>query len=86
MHEADVMLQKAQASWMRHTEQALETQRSRLEHATRQWAEEHRAELHSEIALARTEFSLSALAYNLKRAIAFLGITKTMKALKLASA
>jgi len=33
-----------------------------------------------------TEFSLSALAYNLKRVIAILGIAKTMKAMKLAGA
>jgi hypothetical protein len=33
-----------------------------------------------------TEFSLSALAYNLKRVIAILGIAKTMKAMKLVGA
>ena len=31
-----------------------------------------------------TEFSLSVLAYNLKRVISILGIAKTMKAMKLA--
>ena len=34
----------------------------------------------------RTEFSLSVLAYNIKRVIAILGIAKTIKAMKLAGA
>ncbi|TXG85964.1 MAG: IS5/IS1182 family transposase, partial [Rhodocyclaceae bacterium] len=33
-----------------------------------------------------TEFSLNALAYNLKRVISILGIAKTMKAMKLVGA